>query len=95
MANTELHKYTVQEKLNKMDIDVISLTPTVQDDDTDAANDLIFDSTEIPNAVAVNGGSCILQSVSVFHKAAETVVLDLVFYQVIQDLGVAGAALTW
>ena len=34
MAN--LHKYTVQEKLNKMDVDVISVSVTVA---TNAAND--------------------------------------------------------
>ena len=95
MAETKLRNYTVQEKLNKMDVDVITVTPTVSTGSTDAAADLLFDSLEIENAVAVNGGSSILQSVSVFHKGAENVVFDLLFFQVTKDLGTAGAALTW
>ena len=95
MAETKLHKYTVAEKLNKMDVDLITVIPTVQTGTTDADGDLLFDSLEIENAVAVPGGSSILQSVSVFHKADETVTFDLVFFQVTQDLGGAGDPLTW
>ena len=95
MAETKLRKYTVAEKLNKMDVDLITVIPTVQTGTTDADGDLLFDALEIPNAVAVNGGTSILQSVSVFHKADENVIFDLVFFQVTQDLGAAGAALTW
>jgi len=95
MAKTELHKYTVAEKLNKMDVDLITVTPTVQNSDTDAAGDLLFDSLEIENAVAVSGGSGILQSVNVFHKGDQNVSFDLLFFQVTKDLGSAGAALTW
>ncbi len=95
MAKTELHKFTVVEKLNKMDVDLITITPTVSTGSTDAAGDLLFDSLEIPNAVAVSGGTGILQSVNVFHKGDQNVVFDLLFYQVTKDLGTAGAALTW
>ena len=95
MAETKLRNYTVQEKLNKMDVDVITVTPTVSTGSTDAAADLLFDSLEIENAVAVNGGTSILQSVSVFHKGDQNVVFDLLFFQVTKDLGTAGAALTW
>ena len=95
MAKTELHKYTVAERLNKMDVDLITVTPTVSTGSTDAAADLLFDSLEIENAVAVPGGSSILQSVSVFHKGDQNVAFDLLFFQVTKDLGTAGAALTW
>ena len=95
MSATDLKGYSTTEKLNKMDVDLITVIPTVQTGTTDADGDLLFDALEIPNAVAVNGGSCILQSVSVFHKADENVTFDLVFFQVTQDLGAAGAALTW
>ena len=61
MAQTELHKYTVAEKLNKMDVDIIDITATLTTDGT--SGDLMFDVTEIANAVAVNAGSGILQSV--------------------------------
>ena len=95
MAATDIHKYTVQEKLNKMDIDLITVTPTVSTGSTDADADLLFDSLEIENAVSALGGRAILQSVSVFHKGDENVVVDLLFFQVTKDLGAAGAALTW
>ena len=61
MAQTELHKYTVAEKLNKMDVDIIDISATLTGDGT--SGDLMFDTREIENAVAVNGGSGILQSV--------------------------------
>ena len=61
MAETKLTKYTEQEKLNKMEIDIIDIEVTLTTDGT--AGDLMFDTKEIPNAVAVNGGSGILQSV--------------------------------
>ena len=61
MAQTNLHNYTVQEKLNKMDIDIIDITPVLTTDGT--SGDLMFDTKEISNAVAVKGGSGILQSV--------------------------------
>ena len=47
MAITDTKKYTVQEKLNKMDVDLISVTPTVSTGSTDADADLLFDSLEI------------------------------------------------
>jgi hypothetical protein len=95
MAQTNLQGSTVQEKLNKMAVDLITVIPTVQTGSTDADGDLLFDALEIPYAVSENGGTSILQSVNVFHKADETVNFDLVFFQVTQDLGTAGAALTW
>jgi hypothetical protein len=95
MAQTDTKKYTVQEKLNKMDVDLISVTPTVSTGSTDIDADLLFDSLEIPNAVAVDGGTSILQSVSVFHKGDQNVAFDLLFFQVTKDLGSAGSALTW
>ena len=60
MAKTELQEYTVQEKLNKMDADVISVSVTVA---TSAANDIMIAPTTIPNAVSVPGGTCIIQSI--------------------------------
>ena len=63
MAETKLHNYTVQEKLNKMDVDLIDVTVT-PDGTAYTAGDVFFVVTEIPNAVAVNGGTAILQSVS-------------------------------
>ena len=43
-----------------MDVDVISVSV---DAETSAANDIMIAPTEIPNAVAVAGGTCIIQSI--------------------------------
>ena len=78
MAQTELHNYTVQEKLNKMDVDVITLTVAST---TNACSDaeVIFSADEIENAVAVNGGTCILQSVGLLDDDDNGGAIDLVF----------------
>ena len=64
MAITDTKKYTVQEKLNKMDVDLIDITvkPDADNGAGMAAGDFMFPAVEIPNAVAVNGGTAILQS---------------------------------
>jgi hypothetical protein len=59
MAKTELHNYTVQEKLNKMDIDLVDISVST---DADASGEPLVIVTEIPNAVSVPGGTAILQS---------------------------------
>ena len=78
MAETKLRKYTVQEKLNKMEVDLIDIWPTVS---TSAytSGDLMFNSTGITNAVAVQGGKAILQSVAVSNDDALVGSFDLVF----------------
>ena len=94
MAETSLRKYAVIERLGKMDVDLITVTPVISASGTDAAGELLFDSTEIPNAVSVLGGSAILQSVSVFSLDDNKPSIDLLFYQVTQDFGTAGTAIT-
>ena len=63
MAKTKLQQYSVQEKLNKMDIDLIDVTLT-----TVAAaigdNEVISQSIEIPNATYAKGGNCLIKSLS-------------------------------
>tara|TARA_R100000808_G_C2099225_1_gene116894 strand:- start:340 stop:864 length:525 start_codon:yes stop_codon:yes gene_type:complete len=95
MAQTKIRGSSVIERLGRMDVDLITVTPTVSAGDTDADGDLLFDALEIPYAVSQDGGRSILQSVSVFHKGDQNVVFDLIFFQVTKDLGTAGAALTW
>tara|TARA_R110002012_G_scaffold319304_1_gene539357 strand:+ start:801 stop:1346 length:546 start_codon:yes stop_codon:yes gene_type:complete len=64
MAKTDIQKYTVQEKLNKMDLDLIDVT--VKPDFNNGAGmgigDFMFPIVEIPNAVSVEGGTAVLQS---------------------------------
>ena len=78
MAQTELHKYTVVEKLNKMDVDLIDIEPTV-DTSAYAVGDLMFNPIEISNAVSVNGGAGILQSIAVANDDALVGAFDIVF----------------
>ena len=68
MAQTSLQGSTVQEKLNKMAVDLISVTPVVSASGTDAVGELLFDSIEIPYAVNEDGGSSILQSITAFSN---------------------------
>jgi hypothetical protein len=64
MAETKLRERAVIEKLNSMAVDLIDVTVAADADNqgSQAAGDLLFKVTEIPNAVAVNGGTAILQS---------------------------------
>ena len=64
MALTNLHNYSVQEKLNKMDVDLIDVSIDLDPSNTGAYadGDLLFLVTEIPNAVAVKGGAALLHS---------------------------------
>ena len=78
MAETSLTGKTSQEKLNSMAVDLIDVTLT-----TDAAahgnNDVIAQSIEIPNAVAVEGGSAIIQSIMILDEDDEAPSIDLIF----------------
>tara|TARA_R100001082_G_C4346684_1_gene152614 strand:+ start:111 stop:617 length:507 start_codon:yes stop_codon:yes gene_type:complete len=78
MAETNLRKYAVIEKLNKMDVDLIDVTLTT-DAEAHADNDVIAQSIEIPNAVAVEGGSAIIQSIMLLDEDDEAPAVDLIF----------------
>ena len=81
MAQTEIHKFTVQERLGKMDVDLIDVTLT-----TVAAaiadNEVISQSIEIENAVAVSGGTAIIQSIMLLDEDDEAPTVELLFSQV-------------
>ena len=78
MAATDLKGYSAAEKLNKMDVDVITLTP---DTATEACSDgeVIFQADELTNMVAVNGGTCIVQSIGVLDDDDHGGAIDIVF----------------
>ena len=95
MAKTNLHNYSVQEKLNKMDVDLIDVTLTT-DAETISDNESISLSIEIPNAVAVKGGSAIIQSITLFNldNSVESPAIELVFIEDATDFsGDEGSAL--
>ena len=78
MAETKLRKYAVIEKLNKMEVDLIDVTLTT-DAEAHADNDVIAQSIEIANAVAVEGGSAIIQSIMLLDEDDEAPRVDLIF----------------
>ena len=82
MAKTNLHNYSVQEKLNKMDVHLIDVTLTT-DVETHSDNDAIALAIEIPNAVAVKGGAAIIQSITLFNldNSVESPAIELVFIE--------------
>jgi len=91
MAQTQLHNYSVQEKLNKMDVDLIDVSIAV---DADATGELLGDTTEIENAVAVNGGSAILQSAVLVSSKVLTDTVDVVITSDDTSIGTIGATLS-
>lgn len=78
MARTSLREFTTSEKLNKMAVDLIDVTLTT-DAEAHADNDVIAQSIEIPNAVAVTGGSAIIQSIMLLDEDDEAPAVDLIF----------------
>jgi len=81
MAQTEIGKYSAAEKLNKMDLDVITVTATT---DAEQINQykVVSQSIEIPFAVAEDGGSAIIQSLTLLDEANTTMTCDVVFSSV-------------
>jgi hypothetical protein len=95
MAESNLRKYTTEERLNKMDVDIVDITVSIDAANTGAyaSGDLLFPVTEIPYAVAVKGGAAILQSASIIitgsADGSETGALDVVITSDSTALGIA------
>lgn len=70
---------------------VVTVTPTVEAA-AYASGDLIFDATEIANAVRANGGHALLQSVTLLDKGDQGVAMTLVFANAATDFGTLNAA---
>ena len=75
-----LHDNTVQEALNKHLGKVIRITPTISATAYDAG-DVLFLTTEIPNAVAVNGGTSRLVGITMLSQHDATDDIGLVFME--------------
>ena len=80
MALTNLQGFTVQEKLNKMDVDLIDVTLTT-DAEAHSDGDVIAQQIEIPNAVSVDGGAAIIQSIMLLDEDDEAPTVELLFSQ--------------
>ena len=91
MAETQLRKYAVVEKLNKMDVDLIKHQPNIGES-TYQTGDLMTEQEPIENAVSVKGGSCILQSITAIDTSDTGGAIYLIITQGAQDLGSVGSA---
>jgi hypothetical protein len=80
-------------KLNQMKVDVIDVTLTTTAA-THSPGDVLAANIEIPNAVAVKGGSAIIQSVTLLDKDDEGPVVDLIFQSDNTALGSVGSAVS-
>tara|TARA_R100000458_G_C8200363_1_gene191108 strand:+ start:355 stop:861 length:507 start_codon:yes stop_codon:yes gene_type:complete len=78
MAETDIFKYSTNERLSKMDVDLIDVA-TVADTEAHADGDVIVQSVEIPNAASVEGGSGIIQSIMLLDADDEAPAVDIVF----------------
>ena len=70
---------------------VIRVTPTLSED-AYGDNEVLFLTTEIPNAVSSRGGVSRLSSITIYSKIATLIDMDIVFMQVQKDLGTINAA---
>ena len=69
----------------------IRVTPTVIAGTTED-NDVMFNATEIPNAVIGKGGCSKLLGITIIDKDGEQVDMDLIFMKVQTNFGTAGSA---
>ena len=93
MAETQINKYSSRARLGRMDVDLIDVDPTCQAE-SNADGDVIFTFTEIPNAVAIDGGTCLLHSVSLLDDDDNGGKIDLIFQTDSTTLGTLGAAVS-
>ena len=70
---------------------LVRVTPTVVAGET-ADDDIMFDATEIPNAVSSRGGVSLLRNMTIIDKDAENVDMDIIFMQVQTNFGTADSA---
>jgi len=78
MAKTNLSGRSVSERLNAMAVDVITLTPDTATE-TCSDGEVIFQADELENVVAVEGGTCIVQSIGVLDDDDHGGAIDIVF----------------
>lgn len=68
---------------------VVTIAPTVAAE-AHSAGDLLFDSTEIANAVRVNAGTAIVQSITIVDKGDQKPAIKLLFANAQTDFGAPG-----
>ena len=97
MAQTDLRRYGTEERLSKMDLDLITVTPTIETSTIDA-NDVLFNPVEIPYATSVPGGRSLLHSICLVDTTDTAtdagVAIDLIFTKSSTNLGTLDAAVS-
>ena len=89
---TKFHTYSTQEAANIVaKRAAIRVTPTITGVQY-SNNDVLFDTTEIPIAVAYNGGCSKLVNITINSKSASLFDAQLWFFQVNQSAGTVNAA---
>ena len=78
MAQTDIFKYSTNERLGKMDVDLIDVD-LVTDTAVIATDQMISDYVEIANAVSVNAGTSLLHSIVLIDDGDQGIAMDLVF----------------
>jgi len=78
MAQTDLFKYSTQERQNKQELDVITVTLTT-DAETIGDNKVLAQSIEIPYAFSTNGGSSLIQSIVLLDEVVIGPAVDIFF----------------
>ena len=92
MARTSLQKYSVGEKLNKMEVDLITVSPDIAEA-TYSTGDLMAEGETITDAVAIDGGSCILQSITAVDTSDTGGTIYVIITDNVADLGSVGSAI--
>ena len=91
MADTLIRQYSVQERLGKMDVDVITLTPATTTAEC-VAGDVIFQADELTNMVSVPAGTCMVHSIGVLDDDDNGQAIDIVFMDTTGLLDATSAA---
>ena len=93
VAQSRTEVLSNNKKLNQMNVDLVSLIPGTTTN-TCSDGEIIFDNEKIENLVAVKGGSCILQSVSILDDDDKGASIDLIFFSSSSSLGTEGSAIS-
>tara|TARA_R100001510_G_C7656916_1_gene217646 strand:+ start:12302 stop:12805 length:504 start_codon:yes stop_codon:yes gene_type:complete len=91
MAQTNLRGRAVVEKLNSMAVDLIPTSPDIVED-TYSDGDLMTEEEYISNAVAVTGGTCILQSITAIDTSDTGGAIRIIITDNAANLGSRGDA---
>ena len=93
MGDNILTKYTVQEKLNKMDVEVFEFTPTTYASSA-GDNTVIFSSHEIEEAMMEDGGRGIIQSITILDDDDHGGAMDIFVHTRAGAIGSEGGAIS-